>query len=322
MLGRHTDELTAARAFDRAVICTRRKGATLNFPREDYLDEMVQLQSMSLEELAKTFRQGLKISKESTSCYTGVRLNKRSKKYEAYLRVAGRHVHLGCYETEIAAAQAYDQAVILRHAYGVPANNGKPKLLINFPLTHYANIVQAWAAGGPALAFHALDGEQHDAAVIPASYLDMAIVEHPGGPPDNSVAFYQLHDRYVSAILKACGQTAEEDDEAHEAIGNEPMGGMTADQMTAAILNGIGPITAELEANAVYHQNMQQLFSSMLFSLASSGSEGAELARQLQQSYIDGVPIDVLMAPYLNVEALVDPQPTLTLEPEQQEAPQ
>ncbi len=45
-----------------------------------------------------------------TSAYHGVRLNKRTRKWEAYIRVAGSHVHLGCHATEVAAAQAFDQA--------------------------------------------------------------------------------------------------------------------------------------------------------------------------------------------------------------------
>ena len=40
-----------------------------------------------------------------TSRYHGVRLNKRTRKWEAYIRVAGKHVHLGCYDGEVAAAQ-------------------------------------------------------------------------------------------------------------------------------------------------------------------------------------------------------------------------
>jgi AP2 domain len=44
-----------------------------------------------------------------TSRFHGVRLNKRTGKWEAYIRVYGRHVHLGCHDSEVAAAQAFDQ---------------------------------------------------------------------------------------------------------------------------------------------------------------------------------------------------------------------
>lgn len=35
-----------------------------------------------------------------TSRFHGVRRNKRTSKYEAYIRVQGRHVHLGCHCSE------------------------------------------------------------------------------------------------------------------------------------------------------------------------------------------------------------------------------
>lgn len=49
-----------------------------------------------------------------TSQFSGVRQNKRTGKYEAYIRVAGRHVHLGCHDSEPYAAQCYDRAVIAK----------------------------------------------------------------------------------------------------------------------------------------------------------------------------------------------------------------
>ena len=36
---------------------------------------------------------------------------------QAYIRVGGKHVHLGCHDGELAAAQAFDQAAMLRHAH-------------------------------------------------------------------------------------------------------------------------------------------------------------------------------------------------------------
>ena len=65
--------------------------------------------------------------------YHGVRLNKRTQKWEAYIRVAGKHVHLGCYDSEVAAAQAFDQAALVRQAHNLGAMGGKPQLVTNFP---------------------------------------------------------------------------------------------------------------------------------------------------------------------------------------------
>ena len=62
-----------------------------------------------------------------------MRLNKRTQKWEAYIRVAGKHVHLGCYDSEVAAAQAFDQAALVRQAHNLGAMGGKPQLVTNFP---------------------------------------------------------------------------------------------------------------------------------------------------------------------------------------------
>ena len=71
-----------------------------------------------------------------TSRYHGVRQNKRSEKWESYIRVAGKHLHLGCHDNEVAAAQAFDQAVMLRHVYCSDGDNSAP-LVTNFPPEYY-----------------------------------------------------------------------------------------------------------------------------------------------------------------------------------------
>lgn len=71
-----------------------------------------------------------------TSRYHGVRQNKRSEKWESYIRVAGRHLHLGCHDSEVAAAQAFDQAVMLRHVYCRDGENAVP-LVTNFAPEYY-----------------------------------------------------------------------------------------------------------------------------------------------------------------------------------------
>ena len=71
-----------------------------------------------------------------TSRYHGVRQNKRSEKWESYIRVAGKHQHLGCHDSEIAAAQAFDQAVMLRHVYCRDGENPAP-LVTNFSPEYY-----------------------------------------------------------------------------------------------------------------------------------------------------------------------------------------
>ena len=133
-LGRHRDELEAARAYDRAAICARgEKDAKLNFSIDDYAHEISHLTSMPLADLAASLRGVGQRLQAQTSRYHGVRLNKRTQKWEAYIRVAGKHVHLGCYDSELSAAQAFDQAALVRQAHNLGAMGGKPQLVTNFP---------------------------------------------------------------------------------------------------------------------------------------------------------------------------------------------
>ncbi len=79
-----------------------------------------------------------------TSRYHGVRQNKRSEKWESYIRVAGKHLHLGCHDSEVAAAQAFDQAVMLRHVYCRDGETSVP-LVTNFPPEYYQVCLSASA---------------------------------------------------------------------------------------------------------------------------------------------------------------------------------
>jgi len=186
ILGRYTDQEDAARSFDRAAICVRgtTDSSKLNFPFENYSNEYRRLRSTPFEDLVKELRKGAPAAKaNASSMYTGVRKHTKSNnKWESYLRLGGKHVHLGLYESELAAAQAHDQAAILRHAYSVSSNtapaagdgeegggddggssSNKKKsvvqeLKVNFPLTMYNRICQSWANGGSVVAIPPQEG--------------------------------------------------------------------------------------------------------------------------------------------------------------------
>ena len=56
---------------------------------------------------------------------------------QAYIRVGGKHVHLGCHDSEVAAAQAFDQAAIVRHAHALGPGPAKQPLVTNFTPAFY-----------------------------------------------------------------------------------------------------------------------------------------------------------------------------------------
>lgn len=77
---------------------------------------------------------------QKTSRFHGVRRNKRTGKFEAYLRHQGRHVHLGCHVAEEHAARCYDQAVLNRHYAGEGRGqppSPPPDTSLNFPFASY-----------------------------------------------------------------------------------------------------------------------------------------------------------------------------------------
>lgn len=130
---------SAARAFDKAAICCRGTNAQgLNFPIEDYADEADRLNSLLLEELVKEMRSAVR-ARAASSDYTGVRRSTHTRTFESFIRVAGTFVSLGTYKTDVAAAEAHDQAAIIRHAHGVTAmgKGYSTNLVTNFPLDHY-----------------------------------------------------------------------------------------------------------------------------------------------------------------------------------------
>ena len=65
----------------------------------------------------------------STSKYKGVHWNKRRKKWAASIRFDNKTYHLGCFDSELAAALAYDQAAKKYH--GAFASLNFPDLTTN-----------------------------------------------------------------------------------------------------------------------------------------------------------------------------------------------
>ncbi len=119
-----------------------------------------------------------------------MRLNKRTNKWEAYIRVNGKHVHLGCYDHEVAAAQAFDQAAIVRHAYNLGAMGGKPTLVTNFPPDYYQTLLEKQNQGG-----QEEEEEERDVHDV----------------------FYKLGEKYIDSLVEKCQESvnggAHDDDE-------------------------------------------------------------------------------------------------------------
>ena len=82
-------------------------------------------------------------------CWHGVGVQARDVRLQAYIRVGGKHVHLGCHDGELAAAQAFDQAAMLRSAHcpGPQSGAGDAALVTNFTPAFY-QVRELWASRG------------------------------------------------------------------------------------------------------------------------------------------------------------------------------
>lgn len=198
-LGRHRDEVEAARAYDRAAICARgEKDAKLNFSIEDYAHEIPQLTSMPLADLAASLRGVEQRLQAQTSRYHGVRLNKRTQKWEAYIRVAGKHVHLGCYDSEVSAAQAFDQAALVRQAHNLGAMGGKPQLVTNFPPMIYLEFTnKLFQLANPLAADQAVSFSSGEDNSPEGKFAGL----HSGS--DNP-GYNRLESKYVNNLIEKC----------------------------------------------------------------------------------------------------------------------
>ncbi|KAK3269822.1 hypothetical protein CYMTET_21752 [Cymbomonas tetramitiformis] len=133
-LGDHDTEEEAARAFDRAAINKGGPTAITNYNISEYDVELQELLKMSQPELVATLRSRARRSGRQTSRYKGVTSIKQTGKWSAQLHVNGKQLHLGIFETEESAAQAYDRASI--HKSGVDGETSA--IVTNFDISEYS----------------------------------------------------------------------------------------------------------------------------------------------------------------------------------------
>lgn len=107
-LGYFDEEIDAARAYDQAALEHFGEHARLNFP----IDNLASASQLNRRERPRT------------SQYRGVGQAKASGRWRASIYVNRQRIHLGYYATELAAAQAYDEAALTY--YGAQA-------ILNFP---------------------------------------------------------------------------------------------------------------------------------------------------------------------------------------------
>ncbi|EFJ41520.1 pathogenesis-related genes transcriptional activator [Volvox carteri f. nagariensis] len=130
-LGAYNTEVEAARAYDMAAIVFFGSAAKPNFSLEEaYGAELASLSKMGKEDVVNMLRRQCRSFSRGESQYRGVTRHRASDLWEARIgNMFGKnYVYLGLFESEQAAAMAYDFAALYR---------GGPSSLTNFDPRSY-----------------------------------------------------------------------------------------------------------------------------------------------------------------------------------------
>ncbi|CAI5464564.1 unnamed protein product [Closterium sp. Yama58-4] len=113
-LGGYDAEEKAARAYDIAALACKGAEAITNFPRESYADSIGEYLGISCEALIAKLRRESSAFSRGRSKFRGV--SGQEGRWEARIGsyFGRRNVSLGVYETEEAAAEQYDRALIIQ----------------------------------------------------------------------------------------------------------------------------------------------------------------------------------------------------------------
>ncbi|OEL19156.1 AP2-like ethylene-responsive transcription factor AIL5 [Dichanthelium oligosanthes] len=112
--GGYEKEDKAARAYDIACLKYWGANATTNFPRENYIREIEEMQNMRRQDVVATLRRNSSGFSRGASIYRGVTRHHQHGRWQARIgRVAGnKDLYLGTFATEQEAAEAYDIAAL------------------------------------------------------------------------------------------------------------------------------------------------------------------------------------------------------------------
>ncbi|XP_072960818.1 AP2-like ethylene-responsive transcription factor AIL7 [Typha angustifolia] len=113
-LGGYDKEEKAARAYDLAALKYWGPTATTNFPVENYMKEIEEMEDMTKQEYIASLRRKSSGFSRGASIYRGVTRHHQHGRWQARIgRVAGnKDLYLGTFATEEEAAEAYDVAAI------------------------------------------------------------------------------------------------------------------------------------------------------------------------------------------------------------------
>ncbi|XP_071936720.1 uncharacterized protein [Coffea arabica] len=128
----YDNEEAAARTYDLAALKYWGPGTILNFPLENYSEELEEMEKLTKEEYLTTLRRRSSGFSRGVSKYRGVARHHHNGRWEARIgRVFGnKYLYLGTYGTQEEAAMAYDLAALEYRG---------PNAVTNFDISRYAD---------------------------------------------------------------------------------------------------------------------------------------------------------------------------------------
>ncbi|XP_021714677.1 ethylene-responsive transcription factor WRI1-like [Chenopodium quinoa] len=135
-LGAYDSEVDAARTYDLAALKYWGPETTLNFPIENYTEEVEVMQNASKEEYLASLRRRSSGFSRGVSKYRGVARHHHNGRWEARIgRVYGnKYLYLGTFSSQEEAAAAYDLAAIEYRG---------PNAVTNFDISNYIGRVKS-----------------------------------------------------------------------------------------------------------------------------------------------------------------------------------